>query len=161
MILPGIGLLVFDSRSRVRFQSEAGERTFKLPKIDTDWDDVTIWSDSTTQVVILQWYTASNAITIRLDRATVELVPLHRARDLDRGLMCEDFLETSLGPLLVHELGVIAFNRDGSVRWRAELPHIQWVCLGIRGDGVVFESEFEGQWRYRLVDGKRELVTSE
>lgn len=100
------------------------------------------------------------AASIRLDSRTVELTAINHDPDLEMGLWHSEFVETPRGPLLVYELGVIAFNLDGTVRWRAEHPSIQWVFLGVEGDRVVFDNEFEGQWRYRVQDGQKQVVPS-
>lgn len=158
--LPGLGLLCFDGRGGARFQLGGQDHFVALPRVGLlDQALITIWCDATSRTVLLHRHKGMVAACVRLDGWALEYIPVDHDQSLEGGLWHDDFVETDLGPLLVYELGVIAFNRDGSVRWRAEHPDIQWVCLGIEGERVVFDNEFEGQWRYRIEDGQKLVVS--
>jgi hypothetical protein len=160
--LAGLGLVTFDGRGGVRFRLDGDDISVPLPTVGIEENALaSIWSDAKSRSVLIHRHQGMVAASIRLPSGEVRLTPVDHDREIEGGLWHSDFIETPRGPLLVYELGVIAFNRDGSVRWRVEHPTIQWVFLGVEGDRVVFDNEFEGQWRYRLEDGQRQVVPSQ
>jgi hypothetical protein len=160
-VLDGIGFVIFDGHGNVCFQFGFQERSVSLPTVGLlEHAIITLWSDSVSRTVLLHPHKGILAASVRLETGSVSLTSVGHDRSLEGGLWHDDFVETSQGPLLVYELGVIAFNRDGTVRWRAEHPTIQWVFLGVDGNRLVFDNEFEGQWRYRLDDGRKEVVSA-
>jgi hypothetical protein len=158
--LPGLGLAEFDGRGGVRFDLKG--RELHLSLLDAGVVSralITLWSDAATGTVLIHQHQGVMCVAaVRLRDGAVSMVPVYHDARLETGLWHAEFVETPLGPVLVYELGVIAFDSDGAVRWRAEHPSIQWVYLGVEGDEVVFDNEFEGQWRYRLEDGRKRVL---
>jgi hypothetical protein len=68
--------------------------------------------------------------------------------------MLTEFIETELGPLLVYELGVVAFSADGVVRWTAKHATLGCEFIGVRDELVCFENIVFGSWGYRLDTGE-------
>ena len=155
--LPGLATVIFDGHGSVRFRTKTEEIPFSLPQAGlVKGAFIELWSDAGTRTVLLHASHETVVVSIDLDRHVVTNTTMDRDLTLQRGLWQSDFLNTALGPLMNYELGVIAFNKDGSVRWKTTHANIQWLFDGVEGDRVVYRNEAEGALRYRLDDGRRE-----
>ncbi len=160
--LPGLGIAEFDGRGGVRFQFAGEEYAVRLSEVGLEERSfIALWCDAAARTIMIVNLYGEVAASIRLDDRAVSLTAVGRDAGLDTGFWRTLIVETRAGPLLVYEHGVIAFDVDGRVRWRAVHPTIDWSLLGVEGDRVAFENEFEGQWRYRLTDGRKEVVPVE
>lgn len=153
-VLPGLGLAILDGLGGIRLQLMGREITAMQPTVAMG-DGIEIWSEpSASAVLVLHQQGDVASMDLRTgDTTLVGLSTLKREEDADfRGA---GLVETQLGPLVVYELGVVAFSLDGTVRWRAEVPTFQWFFRGVRGDLVVFEHEYYGTWTFDLRTGAK------
>lgn len=114
------------------------------------------------------WYNVNSGIVLLCDSYGLEVIridiyagrarvvaKLNRTCDDDSGVYRTEFIDLPSGCIFVYEGGIIAFNEKAEINWRVDHQYIDRLLVGVREGCAWYESEHEGTWGYRLVDGKK------
>ena len=73
----------------------------------------------------------------------------------DAGMYRIEFVELEDGVLLVYEGGIMRLAWDGQLRWKHEHDHFWLSFTGVDSGIAWYRSEIDGEYGYRLEDGRR------
>lgn len=111
-----------------------------------------VWLAEDQACLLVLPHLAESVLRFVLDPREVSSVPLDRL--VAEHLAPRERIEAScLGPVVLHESGVVAFDPDATVRWRREGLPPHYVTL--ESDAVVVEPMDGAGWRYDLDSGER------
>ena len=79
---------------------------------------------------------------------------LDRNADDDAGLYRLSLVNYHDVLLIIYESGIFCFERGGELRWKQHILR-DWFFSEVNEEGVWYESEFDGKWRYSLEDDKK------
>ena len=57
--------------------------------------------------------------------------------------------------LIVYEYGLLLLDASRRVRWKVDHDYVDLLFVGVSDGAAWYESENEGRWGYRVVDGQR------
>jgi hypothetical protein len=89
------------------------------------------------------------------DGIIIDEIKLNRNELDDSGMYRNDFIALENGCLLVYEGGIIRFDLEGKLLWQRKHNQIDKIFTSISNGYAWYESEFEGEWGYNLVDGAK------